>query len=449
MYVQIPTGGVNEGYTWVFVPSEVPPSISQIEHEREAAEFAAERHDAEKQAKAAVDYGEGMPQSHCGICKQFIAPDGCTVVEGTIRAEDWCKLFVKREGRADAEVTTFAPSNGDPQGRAAGVMFFRKADRGDEALFVKHRERGTWEFPGGTIEEGESAESAALREVGEEIGAVTHGKMSMLMRDRLTGVDYSTFQARVADAFEPTLNEELADFAWLPMGDPPEPLHPGVRLVLERVGMDELDIARAIAQGRLSSPQQYENLWLFALRVTGTGASYRPELNEHVWRDPGLYLNDDFLARCNGLPVIWQHPPDDVLNQQEFENRIIGALMLPYIVDDEVWAVARIYDQVAAQLMLDYPLSTSPDVMFRDPEVNESRKLEGGKTLLIEGKPSLLDHLAICSLGVWDKSGEPTGIAKGEPIMADAELLPDVRVDHLERLSSIYVALSDMIDRLA
>jgi len=213
--------------------------------------------------------------------------------------------------------------------------------------------------------------------------------------------------------------------------------------------MDELDIARAIAEGRLSSPQQYENLWLFALRVTGTGASYRPELNEHVWRDPGLYLNPDFLARCNGLPVIWQHPPDDVLNQQEFENRIIGALMLPYIVEDEVWAVARIYDQGAAQLMLDYPLSTSPDVMFRDPEVNESRKLEGGKTLLIEGKPSLLDHLAICSLGVWDKSGEPTGIAKGEPIMANAELLPDVRVDQIDRLSSIYVALSDMLDRLA
>jgi len=448
MYVQVPTGGVNQGFTWVFVPSDVPPSISQVEHEREASEFAAERHDAEKQTKEAVDYGEGMPQSHCGICKHFIEPDGCALVEGVIKAEDWCKLF-EREGRADEQVATLAPVTGDPQSRAAGVMFFCKSDGGDQALFVKHRERGTWEFPGGIIEAGESAETAALREVGEEIGAVTHGKMSMLMRDRLTGTDYSTFQARVAEPFEPTLSDELEDFEWAPMDQPPEPMHPGVRLVLERVRMDELDIARAIAEGRLSSPQQYENLWLFALRVTGTGASYRPELNEHVWRDPGLYLNPDFLARCNGLPVIWQHPPDDVLNQQEFENRIIGALMLPYIVEDEVWAVARIYDQGAAQLMLDYPLSTSPDVMFRDPEVNESRKLEGGKTLLIEGKPSLLDHLAICSLGVWDKSGEPTGIAKGEPIMANAELLPDVRVDQIDRLSSIYVALSDMLDRLA
>lgn len=41
----------------------------------------------------------------------------------------------------------------------------------DKWLFVKHRKRETWEIPGGKIEKGESAESAARRELWEETGA--------------------------------------------------------------------------------------------------------------------------------------------------------------------------------------------------------------------------------------------------------------------------------------
>ncbi len=38
-------------------------------------------------------------------------------------------------------------------------------------IFVRHRERTTWEIPGGHIEKGESPDEAARRELAEETGA--------------------------------------------------------------------------------------------------------------------------------------------------------------------------------------------------------------------------------------------------------------------------------------
>ena len=50
-----------------------------------------------KQTKEEVDYSEGMPKSHCGICRYFIAKDqGCEKVQGHILARMWCKLFERK-----------------------------------------------------------------------------------------------------------------------------------------------------------------------------------------------------------------------------------------------------------------------------------------------------------------------------------------------------------------
>lgn len=188
----------------------------------------------------------------------------------------------------------------------------------------------------------------------------------------------------------------------------------------ENRGITELDVAKSIRDGLLPSPQQYENVWLFDLRITGTGTSYRMALDEYVYRPPENFLTDEFLERCNGLPVIFEHPEKSILSTKEYRDRAIGTIVLPYIKGDEVWGIAKVFDADAAALMCSTHASTSPAVIFRDAGSAESVEIDG-KSVLIEGKPSYLDHLAVCQEGVWDKGGEPSGVNTGDPEMDGME----------------------------
>ncbi len=307
---------------------------------------------------------------------------------------------------------------------AAGVLFLAPNNRG---LFLKRGPNsdhpGEWCFPGGGLEKDELPEDAAEREVKEEIGFLPEGILVEHTRTQSDETDFTTFRQSVAAEFAPdpvALYTEHVGYAWAPIASPPEPLHPGCAIALARLSMDELGVARAIAAGQLTSPQRIDTLALYAMRVSGTGVSYRRGLDEYVWRDPALYLSQDMIDRCAGLPVIMEHPEAATLNSEEFADRVVGGVMFGYVKDDELWCVARIYDADAIDLMEKQQLSTSPAVVFKDPSVNSKTTIDG-KTLLIEGKPSLLDHLAICQRGVWDKGGPATGIdvVRKDSVMSD------------------------------
>lgn len=354
--------------------------------------------------------------------------------------------------------------------KAAGILF---VSTNGTALLLRRTATAPdcpacWDFPGGTAEGDETAEQAAVRECREEIGFVPEGIRVIHTRTKSSSapgpgvagagatsvipvptvapealpvpaveappdakpmgpsltpdVDFTTFLQRATNEFVPELNDEHDGFCWAPVDSPPEPLHPGCRIALDRLGMNELDVARAIAEGLLTSPQRYENMMLWAIRITGTGASFRPKYNEFVYRKVENHLTPDALARFNGLPVIMMHPKKSLLNSSEFRNRIVGTIFLPYVAGDEAWGIAKIYDDDANKLLEDEVLSTSPGVNFRDTTVNRKLRLEDGEKVLVEGDPSLYDHVAICALGVWDKGGEPTGIrseAREDSAMAD------------------------------
>lgn len=336
--------------------------------------------------------------------------------------------------------------------KASGILFLV----GNTALFLRRGNGSShpneWCCPGGHIEGNETAEQGAIRETLEEAGRkVDPSEMELWTRtiapaetamEQVTeaepaipgevpapseDVDFTTFVVRLNEQFIPVLAlDEHDGYAWAPVTAPPQPLHPGVQIALDRISMDELGVARAMAAGQLASPQHYRNVWLVAMRITGTGASYRHDRKEFVWRDPSIYLNEEFMARCNGLPVIWEHPEKSLLTHDEFHERKLGSIFLPYLrpdKPDDVWGIAKIYDDDAAKAISDEQLSTSPAVAFGKMSGNQRFEMEDGETMLIEGKPMLLDHLAICPVGVWDKGGDPTGIESADAV-ADAASKP-------------------------
>ena len=316
---------------------------------------------------------------------------------------------------------------------AAGILFVTSDKR---SLFLKRSSYGNFpgyfDLPGGKRENGESAVECAIRECSEEIGFYPSGELFELSRrikiqegdgDSSTKiVDYTTFIQEIDEEFiPPKLDFEHLSYKWAPLDRPPEPLHPGLVVTLKKYFSDELGIAKLMQEGELTSPQHYANIALFDIRITGTGLSYRSGIKEYVWRDSSIYLNEEFLQRCNGLPVILEHPGTSTLTTKEYINRNIGSVFIPYIKGNEVWAIVKVWDEHAAKLMEENQLSTSPCVVLtgEDPKI---RLKETGSKLLIEGKPKLLDHIAVCINGVWDKGRPPSGVATatvGDMVMAD------------------------------
>ena len=204
--------------------------------------------------------------------------------------------------------------------------------------------------------------------------------------------------------------------------------------------------AEAIRDGKLPSPTKYGDFYLFDVRVTGTGAAFRESLDEWAFRDAKEWTSPEMVARCAGLPVIFEHPERSGLNSQEFQDRAIGTIVLPYVKGDEVWGIAKIFDADAALAMQTTHTSTSPGVT--PPKGSVATELKDGSKVLAEGLPLVLDHLAICSAGVWDKDGPPEGIRldrKEKPLAdEDKEKLEKERDDAKLRADAAEKELNDM-----
>lgn len=89
---------------------------------------------------------------------------------------------------------------------------------------------GTW---GGAIDQGESPEVAAMREVREEAGYTGPIKLIPLyVFEHSSGFKYYNFLALVEEEFKPKLDWETQNYGWFEYGNWPKPLHNGLKLLL-------------------------------------------------------------------------------------------------------------------------------------------------------------------------------------------------------------------------
>ena len=115
--------------------------------------------------------------------------------------------------------------NDDGEVRAAGGVVCRPgSDGGLEVLLVHRRAYDDWTIPKGKVEEGETDEECAVREVEEEAGVrarLREELPSVRWRDRFDRPKVSRYwRMEPADAAaEATAQHEVDEVAWLPLSE--------------------------------------------------------------------------------------------------------------------------------------------------------------------------------------------------------------------------------------
>lgn len=110
----------------------------------------------------------------------------------------------------------------------------------DRVLLVRHGYVAGWQFPGGGVDPGESAEAAARREVLEETGYAIDGVMTLfglyhatIYTDRDHVAVYVARSVHQTEAFVP--NNEIAEVGWFAFDALPSDMAPGAARRLREI----------------------------------------------------------------------------------------------------------------------------------------------------------------------------------------------------------------------
>lgn len=184
------------------------------------------------QAAAAGHSMFGIPRK---VGEEFVGKDAGGL-DFLTTLKHFGRAFLGWVGEEEAEGEHAADAS-EPVGRAASIAFI--APDGD-VLFVKRAATEEnfpdhWGLPGGKQDDGETSEDCARREAGEEVGRDCSADELTAVDTKRTerGWEHTTYVARVADKFEPKLNDEHSDWRWASLSASPEPLHPGAKATID------------------------------------------------------------------------------------------------------------------------------------------------------------------------------------------------------------------------
>jgi 8-oxo-dGTP diphosphatase len=115
-------------------------------------------------------------------------------------------------------------SDSEPEVRAAGGIILRDGEDGAEVVAVHRPKWDDWSLPKGKLEEGESWEEAALREVEEETG------LRCELGEELASVSYTDHKGRpkrvrwwlmtsLSSGPDPVSEDEVDEVRWVPVGE--------------------------------------------------------------------------------------------------------------------------------------------------------------------------------------------------------------------------------------
>jgi broad specificity phosphatase PhoE/8-oxo-dGTP pyrophosphatase MutT (NUDIX family)/predicted GNAT family acetyltransferase len=179
--------------------------------------------------------------------------------------------------------------------KAAGLMIVTPDGH---ALFLKRSDSqdhpGEWCFPAGGAEGDEDPKITAIRETREETGwTAPEGAAPLERVDERDG--FTTFRLDVNNPFIPTLDDEHVGWAWAPLSDPPQPLHPGVMATLKNI-----KIANDAKQEISVSMPLLIRLMEFA-REDASGDLDLHQVAERISEKSGSLDMDEYDALVQGL----------------------------------------------------------------------------------------------------------------------------------------------------
>lgn len=266
----------------------------------------------------------------------------------------------------------------DQKIKGAGIMLITPQD---EVLFLLRapdaNHPNTWDLPGGRADDNETPEETAKRECAEEIGAYPYGELSKIADtsskdDSGSEVDFITYRQFIRHKFTPKIDKsEHTQYKWASLDDPPEPLHPGVRDVVnmalgkkpaQDMAMDKAMESALVSRNRLAfdkaSVRSFDHDGRLHIKLTHISkANVCPYKGEEIPEADSLGLDpnriymllrdpqelEKAVATANMIPVLNEHVPVSPIDPKQ--KNVVGytgesaAFNAPYLDNSMVISV--------------------------------------------------------------------------------------------------------------